>query len=107
MPVSREEIRAVVERYPRPPVVATVGSHSALDIADGAVTEGFTSVVLAQAGREATYAQYLRTLRHPDGAGGAGASTRSGRILGSRGSPRPTPRRPSGAGAPSSSRIAR
>lgn len=67
MPVSREEIRAVVERYPRPPVVATVGSHSALDIADGAVTEGFTSVVLAQAGREATYAQYFRTLRHPDG----------------------------------------
>lgn len=67
MPVSPEEIRALVERYPRPPVVATVGSHSALDVADGAVTEGFTSIVLAQAGREATYARYFRTARAPDG----------------------------------------
>ncbi len=67
MPVSREEIRALVERYPSPPVVATVGSHSALDVADGAATEGFTSVVLAQTGRDATYSRYFRTVRAPDG----------------------------------------
>jgi 5-formaminoimidazole-4-carboxamide-1-(beta)-D-ribofuranosyl 5'-monophosphate synthetase len=67
MSVSREEVRAIVEGYPRPPVVAVVGSHSALDVADGAVTEGLPSLVLAQEGREATYARYFRTLRAPDG----------------------------------------
>jgi 5-formaminoimidazole-4-carboxamide-1-(beta)-D-ribofuranosyl 5'-monophosphate synthetase len=67
MPVSREDIRALVEGYPRAPVIATVGSHSALDVADGAVTEGFPSLVLAQSGREATYARYFRTVRAPDG----------------------------------------
>jgi len=67
MPISREEIRAVVERYPRSLVVATVGSHAALDVADGAVTEGFPSLVLAQGGREATYARYFRTVRSPAG----------------------------------------
>jgi 5-formaminoimidazole-4-carboxamide-1-(beta)-D-ribofuranosyl 5'-monophosphate synthetase len=68
MPVSREEIRAVLEGYPRSPVIATVGSHAALDIADGAVTEGFPSLVLAQDGREATYDRYFRTRRDPNGA---------------------------------------
>ncbi len=67
MPISREEIRAVVERYPRSLVVATVGSHAALDVADGAVTEGFPSLVLAQEGRESTYSRYFRTLRSPGG----------------------------------------
>jgi len=67
MPVSLEEIRALVARYPRPPVVGTVGSHSAIDIADGAVTEGFSSLVLAESGRGATYARYFRTVRGPDG----------------------------------------
>jgi 5-formaminoimidazole-4-carboxamide-1-(beta)-D-ribofuranosyl 5'-monophosphate synthetase len=67
MGVPREEIHALLERYPSPPVLATVGSHSALDIADGAVTEGLPSLVLGAAGREATYARYFRTLRGPDG----------------------------------------
>jgi 5-formaminoimidazole-4-carboxamide-1-(beta)-D-ribofuranosyl 5'-monophosphate synthetase len=68
MPVSREEIRALVERYPKALVVATVGSHAALDIADGAVSEGFPSLVLAQEGRDATYSRYFRTVRGRDGA---------------------------------------
>ncbi len=63
MPIPAAEIRALLEEYPRTPVVGTVGSHSALDIADGAVTEGLSSLVLAQAGREATYARYFRTVR--------------------------------------------
>jgi 5-formaminoimidazole-4-carboxamide-1-(beta)-D-ribofuranosyl 5'-monophosphate synthetase len=63
MPIPLAEIRALVGQYPRSPVVATVGSHSAIDIADGAVTEGLPSLVLAQAGRDATYAQYFRTVR--------------------------------------------
>ena len=44
-----------------------MGSHSALDIADGAVTEGFRSLVLAQRGRERTYTQYYSTLRNAEG----------------------------------------
>jgi 5-formaminoimidazole-4-carboxamide-1-(beta)-D-ribofuranosyl 5'-monophosphate synthetase len=67
MPIPTEEIRGLIDEYPRTPVVGTVGSHSAIDIADGAVTEGLPSLVLAQAGREATYAQYFRTVRGPGG----------------------------------------
>ncbi len=66
-PIPIEEVRALVEDYPRTPVIATVGSHSALDVADGAVTEKFPSLVLAQEGREATYARYFRTVRTPGG----------------------------------------
>jgi 5-formaminoimidazole-4-carboxamide-1-(beta)-D-ribofuranosyl 5'-monophosphate synthetase len=67
MPLSSRDIRSVLDAYPKEPVVAAVGSHSALDIADGAVSEGFATLVLAQSGREATYGQYFRTLRGPDG----------------------------------------
>lgn len=67
MGLPREEIHALLDRYPTPPVVATVGSHSALDVADGAVTEGFVSLVLAERGRDATYSRYFLTVRGPDG----------------------------------------
>jgi 5-formaminoimidazole-4-carboxamide-1-(beta)-D-ribofuranosyl 5'-monophosphate synthetase len=67
MPLALEEIRGLLSRYPSPPVVGTVGSHSAIDIADGAVTEGLSSLVLVEAGRDATYARYFRTVRAPDG----------------------------------------
>jgi 5-formaminoimidazole-4-carboxamide-1-(beta)-D-ribofuranosyl 5'-monophosphate synthetase len=68
MPIPTAEIRDLVAHYPRPPVVGTIGSHAALDVADGAVAEGFRSLVLAQSGRDATYARYFRTLRGADGA---------------------------------------
>jgi len=68
MALARSELQQIVASYPKTPTVATVGSHSALDIADGAATEGLPTVVLAQAGREATYARYFRTVRGPDGA---------------------------------------
>jgi 5-formaminoimidazole-4-carboxamide-1-(beta)-D-ribofuranosyl 5'-monophosphate synthetase len=67
MGLPRETILALLERYPTPPVVATVGSHSALDIADGAVTEGLVSLVLAESGRDATYSRYFLTVRGSDG----------------------------------------
>ena len=66
LPVA--EVRALVDHYPRNPILGVIGSHSAIDIADGALTEGFPSLVLAQTGRDATYAQYFRTVR--DHAGG-------------------------------------
>jgi len=67
MPLDPAELRAIVARYPSTPTVATVGSHSALDVADGAVTEGLPTLVLTQAGREATYARYFRTVRDANG----------------------------------------
>jgi 5-formaminoimidazole-4-carboxamide-1-(beta)-D-ribofuranosyl 5'-monophosphate synthetase len=68
MPLARAEVERVVAEYRGDPTVGTVGSHSALDVADGAVTEGFTSIVLAQSGRDATYARYYRTIRDAHGA---------------------------------------
>jgi 5-formaminoimidazole-4-carboxamide-1-(beta)-D-ribofuranosyl 5'-monophosphate synthetase len=68
MPVALAEIHRLVGAYRPPPAVGTVGSHSAIDVADGAVTEGLTSVVLAQRGRDSTYSRYFRTVRGPDGA---------------------------------------
>jgi 5-formaminoimidazole-4-carboxamide-1-(beta)-D-ribofuranosyl 5'-monophosphate synthetase len=35
--------------------IATIGSHSALDVCEGAKAEGFNSLVVAQKGREKTY----------------------------------------------------
>ncbi len=40
--------------------VGTLGSHSALDIADGAHDEGFRTVVVCQQGREGTYRRFRR-----------------------------------------------
>ncbi len=68
MAIPPAEIHRLLDNYPKDLAVGTVGSHSAIDIADGAVAEGFTSVVLTQTGRDATYARYFRTLRDPSGA---------------------------------------
>ncbi len=67
MPLGPAELAAIASAYPKRPTIATVGSHSALDIADGAASEGLANLVLAQRGREATYARYFRTVRGPDG----------------------------------------
>jgi 5-formaminoimidazole-4-carboxamide-1-(beta)-D-ribofuranosyl 5'-monophosphate synthetase len=65
--LARSEIDGIVASYDRRPTVGSIGSHSALDIADGAVSEGFPTLVLAQRGRERTYEQYYRTRRDPAG----------------------------------------
>ena len=67
MAVERALIQGIVEGYGTEPTVAAVGSHSALDIADGALTEGFPTLVLGQEGRDATYSRYFRTHRDRDG----------------------------------------
>ncbi len=41
--------------------IATLGSHSALDVCDGAKAEGFKTLVVAQRKREQTYAKYYKT----------------------------------------------
>jgi 5-formaminoimidazole-4-carboxamide-1-(beta)-D-ribofuranosyl 5'-monophosphate synthetase len=67
MTIPQDEIRSMLSGYGPQPVIGTVGSHSALDITDGAVTEGFRTLVLAQAGREATYQRYFRARRDAAG----------------------------------------
>jgi 5-formaminoimidazole-4-carboxamide-1-(beta)-D-ribofuranosyl 5'-monophosphate synthetase len=67
MGIPRAEVQALLAEYPRSPIIGTIGSHSALDIADGAVEEGFHTLVLAQRGRDRTYSQYYRTHRDTEG----------------------------------------
>ena len=66
--IERTAIRDVLEAYGSAPIqVATVGSHSALDVCDGAAEEGFRTIAVCQAGRESPYARYFRAKRTPDG----------------------------------------
>ncbi len=41
--------------------IATIGSHSALEVARGAKDEGFKNLIVAQKGRDQTYAKYYKT----------------------------------------------
>jgi 5-formaminoimidazole-4-carboxamide-1-(beta)-D-ribofuranosyl 5'-monophosphate synthetase len=43
------------------PRIATLGSHSALDVCRGAKDEGFETVVVAQEGRDKTYGRYYKS----------------------------------------------
>ncbi len=65
--IPKSEIGRLVESYPAELRVAAIGSHSALDIAEGAAAEGFRTLVLAEAGRAATYDRYFRTHFGPKG----------------------------------------
>ncbi len=66
--ISREEILSVLERYdPKKITVGVIGSHSALDIADGAKEEELPVLVVAQRGRHRTYAEYFKLRRTKDG----------------------------------------
>ena len=41
--------------------ITTIGSHSALDVCEGAKAEGFNTLVVCQKGRDATYSKYYKT----------------------------------------------
>lgn len=61
MVLDRARLAAIADAYERKKLaVACVGSHSALDICDGAVEEGLRTIVVAQTGREQTFARYFR-----------------------------------------------
>ena len=62
--LERKEIISVLESYDLANVkIGVVGSHSALDVCDGAVEEGFRTFVVCQKGREKTYAEYFKCER--------------------------------------------
>jgi 5-formaminoimidazole-4-carboxamide-1-(beta)-D-ribofuranosyl 5'-monophosphate synthetase len=44
-----------------PITIATIGSHSALEVSRGAKDEGFRNVIVCEKGREKTYAKYYKT----------------------------------------------
>ncbi|MEM3881991.1 MAG: formate--phosphoribosylaminoimidazolecarboxamide ligase family protein [Candidatus Methanomethyliaceae archaeon] len=59
--IKREEIWNILEGYDTKHItVGSLGSHSALDISDGAKDEGLKTVVVCQKGREGPYLKYRR-----------------------------------------------
>ena len=66
--VSHDEIAAIIEDYDRLKLrIGMTASHSALDICDGAIEEGFPTVAYCKKGREKTYSQYFKTQRTSSG----------------------------------------
>ena len=62
--IGADEIQAVLEEYDRLKLrIGMTASHSALDICDGAIEEGFPTVAYCQKGREKTYSDYFKTKR--------------------------------------------
>ncbi|DAC48414.1 MAG TPA: DUF1246 domain-containing protein, partial [Candidatus Thalassarchaeaceae archaeon] len=56
--ISKTDISEILEDYDRMKLrIGMTASHSALDICDGAIEEGFPTVAYCQKGREKTYSQ--------------------------------------------------
>jgi 5-formaminoimidazole-4-carboxamide-1-(beta)-D-ribofuranosyl 5'-monophosphate synthetase len=66
--IEQNEIAAIIEEYDSLKLrIGMTASHSALDICDGAIEEGFPTVAYCQKGRDKTYSQYFRTQRTSSG----------------------------------------
>jgi 5-formaminoimidazole-4-carboxamide-1-(beta)-D-ribofuranosyl 5'-monophosphate synthetase len=66
--ILRDEIAGILEDYQRLKLrIGMTASHSALDICDGAIEEGFPTVAYSQKGREKTYSEYFKTKRNSSG----------------------------------------
>lgn len=62
------DARALAREYGRTGLqLGVTGSHSALDVCDGARDENIPNVAFCERGRDATYAQYFRTVRDEEG----------------------------------------
>ncbi|USS40952.1 formate--phosphoribosylaminoimidazolecarboxamide ligase family protein [Thermococcus aggregans] len=65
--IEREQILEVLENYDKENIIiGAIGSHSALDIADGAKEEGFKTLIVSQKGRHRTYAEYFKEKKTKD-----------------------------------------
>ena len=54
--IDRERVLKVLEGYDDGRLsVGVIGSHSALDVCDGAVEEGLHTIAVCERGRDATY----------------------------------------------------
>jgi len=66
--IERERVFDIVEKYDlKKAKIGMVASHSALDVCDGAVEEGFRTLGVCQEGREKTYTRYLKCQRDQSG----------------------------------------
>jgi len=66
--IGQDDIAALVEEYDRLKLrIGMTASHSALDICDGAIEEGFPTVAYCREGRHKTYANYFKTHRSQSG----------------------------------------
>ncbi len=62
--IDRKEIIEVLSGYDlRKTTIAVLASHSALDVCDGAVEEGFRTYAVCEKGREKTYTGYFKAER--------------------------------------------
>jgi len=67
--IDRERVLKVLEGYDDDRLsVGVIGSHSALDVCDGAAEEGLHTIAVCERGRDATYSRYFRARRDPSGA---------------------------------------
>jgi len=66
--INNSDISDILDDYDRMKLrIGMTASHSALDICDGAIEEGFPTVAYCQKGREKTYSQYFKTQRNQAG----------------------------------------
>ena len=66
--ITQQDIGVILEDYDQLKLrIGMTASHSALDICDGAIEEGFPTVAYSQAGREKLYSEYFRTQRSSSG----------------------------------------
>ena len=66
--IGTDDIGAILEEYDQLKLrIGMTASHSALDICDGAIEEGFPTVAYCQKGREKTYSEYFKTERTTSG----------------------------------------
>jgi 5-formaminoimidazole-4-carboxamide-1-(beta)-D-ribofuranosyl 5'-monophosphate synthetase len=66
--ISRDRVLANLNKYAKKQIkIGVLASHSALDVCDGAMDEGFRTLAVAQEGRDRTYAHYFKAYRDPHG----------------------------------------
>lgn len=66
--LSIDEVKKTLNKYDLSKIkIGMIGSHSALDVCDGAIEEGFKTVVFCQKGREKTYSEYFKSQRDENG----------------------------------------
>jgi len=59
--ISKDRVVEVLNEYDKRSItIGVLGSHSALDVCDGAHDEGLTNVVVCQKGRDALYTNYFK-----------------------------------------------
>ncbi|MBS3113937.1 DUF1297 domain-containing protein [Candidatus Woesearchaeota archaeon] len=59
--ITQKQISKILETYDKNSItIGVLGGHSALDVCRGAHSHGFKTIVVAQKGREKTYAKYYK-----------------------------------------------